>query len=279
APVATRQGTEVARSAGRGSTIHSSMRRLAMAGVLTCALNGGAAFWVAQNDLGATTAQVSRLQEQMATVQRVVGSAPEETRSARAQPSLTPAHRDDLALGARAITAAATDAAAGPQAIAGDGGMYEHLAGAYARYVGAVEIARTAPADQAEQALAAMETSREGDVAPILAELDRRLAAHADDARGFTYLAYGALGVTTLASLLTLVGGSVWLARRTKRVVNPGLAGAVLLSGATSAQAFAHLADPTALSGTLTAPGLLLGGVTAAGLTWVGLSRRLKEYR
>lgn len=258
--------------------LRATLRRLAIVGALACALNGVAGYWVAQGDLGSTQAVLDELDGHVQQVSRVVTEGESSARSARAGGSVE-AHRAELASGAESITAASARAATGPDDVTADVTEYHTLAGAYVQYVGALEAARSAPADQAEAAFADAERVRQDQVQPVLSELAARGEQRAEAAGVASAVAYGVLTLSTLASLGTLLWGSGWLARRTKRVVNPGLVGGALVTGATSAYAFATLADPSTLSGEFTGPALLLGGLTAAGLTWTGVSRRLKEYR
>jgi len=265
-----------------GSTA-AALGRLTAATALLCTLNGAAAYTYVTSEAGQVNSVVNAQQESLQAVSTIVAAGPQNVQSLRSDTSAAAgsAFTQDLATGATEITASAARAASGPAAFESDIPSLTTLSGAYTTYAGMLEQARTAPTDAAATKLLTQSTSyRTNQIDPVVASLGGAYSTRSDGADVASAMTTGFLGATTLASLVALVGGATWLARRTKRIINPGLIGGALATAAVSAYAFSTLmTNPPVPNGPWTAPAVLLGGLAAAGMAWAGLEQRRKEYR
>lgn len=257
----------------------SGLGRLTAAAVLACTLNGAAAYTLVVSDAPRIQSLATQQETALNGISTAIEALPQASRSVGGGAAAAATHRQNTEKISGDITAAAARAAAGPASFAGDVPELAALSSAYTGYVAALEHARGTSGAGADAAYRQAEEIRTSRVNPALARLQQANAAHRDGAGPAIAGTIGFLSLTTLASLVALVGGSFWVARRTKRIVNPGLVTSTVVTLATSGYAFSTLsANPTAPPA-LTGPVVLLGGLTAAGLAWFGLEQRRREYR
>lgn len=140
---------------------------------------------------------------------------------------------------------AATALAAAAGGTGADAALRE-AGGSYVAYVASLERARAQAADDPEAATASAVQAQTVLDEQVLAPLEAS-GASAVDRVGGTRGGILAANVGIVSTLL-LLGGSVWLARKTHRVVNPGLAGATVITGAITALAL----NPGSLPGDAT---------------------------
>ncbi|WP_040159135.1 hypothetical protein [Mobilicoccus massiliensis] len=270
--------TRAARRRARAESLVSSMTRLALGCVLACSLNGAAAYALVQSDAprvqAVAEAQTQDLDGAAQSISSMSATAPRLPVGAAGEQG----YLKSIEAGASGIASATARAASGPRQFTGDVDRLTDLSAAYAAYVAALEEARSTTGSAAAGRFSAAESIRTQRIAPVLTELGTKNAERSDGAEVSSVLSIGFLSVTSLATLVALLGASRWLAVRTKRIVNPGLTGALVLSGAVSGYAFSGLsAQGLATSGS--GPLLLVGGLAAAGLAWMGVDERRKEYR
>lgn len=251
----------------------TGLRRLSVAAVLTSALAGVAGYSFVQSEAMAVhetaQTQVDTLQEALTAVDALGEDAWAPAGQAGAA--------DEVRQASVALANASANAAAGPEQFAGDVGTLTQAAGEYAVYVDALGGVRQGAdaatrAQEGERVTAERRAAVDEPLQQVQADTEQRLA----DARTGMILTSTLFGVSALAAVGVLLGGSVWLARRTRRVFNLGLSSAALLSSSASAYALTTVGSTAPA---LAAPAVLIGGVTAAGLAWAGLERRRKEYR
>ncbi|GAB49868.1 hypothetical protein [Mobilicoccus pelagius] len=270
-------GTPTPQAWRRGS-LARGLRKLTAAGVLACSINGLAAYAVVTTD-------AARVQSVAATQAAEIGAVTSTIDTLGTTAKVTPvgaakekAYLTTVSEASSRLASVTARAATGPAGLAEDTVALQGLSADYTRYVALLESGRAATGKVAADRYGQAETLRTTRLDPALAELQRQNTDRSTEAKTLAWVTMGGLGLTSLVTLLTLLGGSRWLASRTKRVVNPGLFGALVMSAAVSGYAFSQLG-----SATIVAPGagplLLVGGLAAAGLVWLGLDQRLKEYR
>ncbi|GMA41320.1 hypothetical protein [Mobilicoccus caccae] len=258
----------------------STLGRLTAATVIACSLNGAAAYVFVQSDAMEVRSTATEQQASLDRISRTVSAMPTTARRLGTDRGAQNAHLDDAGRASSEITAAASRAAAGPAQFNGDIGRLSALSASYTRYVSTVERARVATGAAATTLYTEADRLRTTEIEPVLGDLSSANAARSDGAEVNVALTIGFLGLTTVASLAASIGGAWWLARRTKRMVNPGLFAATALTAVTSGYAVAAMTSPDqTVNGPFSGPAVLLGGLTAAGLAWYGYEQRRKEYR
>lgn len=215
------------------STMPRDLRRLRAAAPIACALTGIAASGFLgttglQASPAATTRQLAHVTEAKQAFQRADVAAAEI--AANRALGATAAKRstyDDAIASVHASLVAAADAAPGAESLA-------DAAGALTSYTAAVERVIAAPAKSTAQAndyRTAAATARD----QVLGKIDQVAAADLDRLSG----GGGAASRPGGTLLVLLIGGgstlglglaSWWLARKTHRIVNPGLAAATLIT-------------------------------------------------
>lgn len=269
--------TPASRPARRGS-LAGGLRRLTAAGVLTCSLNGLAAYAVVSTDAARVQSVATTQATEIGQVTTAVDSLASTARATPLGGAGESAYLTTVSDTSSRLASVTARAATGPAGLADDTARLQGLSSDYTRYVALLESARATSGTVSTERHRRAESIRTTRLDPALAELQAQNTERSTRARTLAWGTMGALGLTSLATLLTLLGGSRWLASRTKRVINPGLFGALLTSAAVSGYAFSQLGSSTVVTPGA-GPLLLVGGLAAAGLVWLGLDQRLKEYR
>lgn len=258
--------------------VYSGLNKLLAITAATCVLNGAAAYTYVTSGANQLASVVAAQQVSLEEVTRIIDTMPTTAKSltsAEEQAYLT-----NIGAGAARLSEAATRAASGPAALADDAARFTAVSASYAKYVGTVERARASTGTTSTSLYRQADTIRRNEIDPVLSGLNDRYADRSDRAEMDAMLTGGFLGLTTLLSLGSLLVGSVWLARATKRFVNPGLVGAALLAGGTSYMAaISGVNAPVALPTAVLGPLVLVTGIGSAGLAWAGVQQRRKEYR
>lgn len=254
------------------------LRSLTAAGVLACSLNGLAAYGVVSTDAARVQSVATAQATELGEVTTAIDSLGATARSTPVGGPGEEAYLTTMSTTSSRLASVTARAATGPAGLADDTEQLTALSADYTRYVALLESGRAANGTVAAERYRQGETIRTTRLDPTLAQLRAQNTDRSSEARTLAWVTMGGLGLTSLITLITLLGGSRWLASRTKRVVNPGLFGALVTSGAVSGYAFSQLGSATVVTPGA-GPLLLVGGFAAAGLVWLGLDQRLKEYR
>lgn len=254
------------------------LRSLTAAGVLACSLNGLAAYGVVSTDAARVQSVATAQATELGEVTTAIDSLGATARSTPVGGPGEEAYLTTVSTTSSRLASVTARAATGPAGLADDTEQLTALSADYTRYVALLESGRAANGTVAAERYRQGETIRTTRLDPTLAQLRAQNTDRSSEARTLAWVTMGGLGLTSLITLITLLGGSRWLASRTKRVVNPGLFGALVTSGAVSGYAFSQLGSATVVTPGA-GPLLLVGGFAAAGLVWLGLDQRLKEYR
>ena len=254
------------------------LRSLTAAGVLACSLNGLAAYGVVSTDAARVQSVATAQATELGEVTTAIDSLGATARSTPVGGPGEDAYLTTVSTTSSRLASVTARAATGPAGLADDTEQLTALSADYTRYVALLESGRAADGTVAAERYRQGETIRTARLDPTLAQLRAQNTDRSSEARTLAWVTMGGLGLTSLITLITLLGGSRWLASRTKRVVNPGLFGALVTSGTVSGYAFSQLGSATVVTPGA-GPLLLVGGFAAAGLVWLGLDQRLKEYR
>lgn len=290
---ASSSAQQVATQAEPSSTARR-LRTLGVASVLACTLTGAAGYLVIDSDSAQTAAAASQQSERLSRIETSVGQLRSEAgmilKRGEAATNTSSAYDAALSSLSRDLVAAASTSATSNSAAEAD--EYGSINAALNRYATTVERARVAAAagqptaELARQADALLDK----DVAAPVGQLQQRTTDVAKRSQTSSFALVVFLGLATALSLAVLIGGGVWLARKTHRVVNPPMVAATLLTVGVSAVAAATQSQAATLGVNIGALGglaqvpfagplLLLGGLGAGALAWAGVSQRLREYR
>ncbi|WP_168582555.1 hypothetical protein [Gephyromycinifex aptenodytis] len=271
------------------STTASRLRVLGAASVLICTLNGAAGYLTLDSDVASTAAAASEQGERLASLDTSVDKLRSETDAilAGGKAATDTSSSYDAALSS--LTREVSYASSNGEANAEE---YASIHAALTRYATTIERARVAAAagKPTTELARDAETLLAQDVQAPLGQLRQSTTELAERSQAGSAALTGFLGLTTLLSLLTLIGGSGWLALKTHRIINPPLVGAILLSAGVSSVAAASIPAAATIAPYVVAlrglahlpavgPLLLLGGLGAGALAWGGISQRLREYR
>lgn len=293
AALAPRSSQQVAAQAEPSSSARR-LRALGLASVLACTLTGAAGYLVIDSDSAQTAAAASQQSERLGRIDTSVGQLRSEAgmilKRGEAATNTSSAYDAALSSLSRDLVVAASNSTASNRAAEADD--YGPINAALNRYATTVERARVAAAagqptsELAQQADALLEK----DVVTPVGQLQQNTAELARRSQASSSALVVLLGLATALSLAVLIGGGVWLARKTHRVINPPMVAATLLTvgvsfaaAATHSQAATLAVNVGALGGLaqvpFAGPLLLLGGLGAGALAWGGVSQRLREYR